>query len=598
VEVNPLGRPVDPNAKFRVKPHVTKGYTYASTQPPEFDPVTGKKVYRHIHWGTVDEDLKFKPGEKFYSASPKQRAQLIFPDNWDMSEAIKLTGLRKPCRLKCDLNCQNLLYGDIWLLEQVAIKTNIRQDLEAVFDGNLEIVDDILTLAIFPYLTEYTYNRLATWQKIVRAPSSRELTPSVITRLTQSITERHRMELLKLRGARLGKDEVCAVDSTSRSAYGDNLADIKWGKNKEGIPLPQTNEVVVYSLSSHIPIYYRTFPGNMPDSRSIDVILKDLDDAGFKNLVLLTDRAYETVRNLETLISRGQRLIMCAKTSQKDIAKAIDDLGEFGCRPETMTIDPETMHYYQQYGIKYEVTGKRATVKKADRLKLNLYFDPVRRAREQLELDACLYLQNESLNEILKHKLPMLDDASIKRDYCYYKVVYDPTTRILKDFKLNDKKVDNARKHTGFYSILTHGLDFDAVKTFNTYRLRDEQEKYFQQMKSQMVSDRQRNWSEAGKTGRLFIMFVSLILASHVRHVWKSTKLHDIFSSSLAIIDEMRSIRYIEHANSTPMLTPFVGTQLEICQEFGFEIPDGCAPAYTSRKKLKRKRGRPPKKMV
>jgi hypothetical protein len=200
-----LSRPVDPKAKFRIKPHVTKGYTYASTQPSELDPATGKKVYRHIHWGTVDEELKFIPGEKFYSASPKQRAQLIFPDNWDLSEAIKLTGLRKHGRAKCDLNCQNLLYGDIWLLEQVAIKTYIRQDLEAVFGGNPEIVDDILTLAIFLYLTEYTYNRLATWQKIVRSPSSRELTPSEITRLTQSITERHRMDLLKLRRSDLEK---------------------------------------------------------------------------------------------------------------------------------------------------------------------------------------------------------------------------------------------------------------------------------------------------------------------------------------------------------------------------------------------------------
>jgi hypothetical protein len=46
------------------------------------------------------------------------------------------------------------------------------------------------------------------------------------------------------------------------------------------------------------------------------------------------------------------------------------------------------------------------------------------------------------------------------------------------------------------------------------------------------------------------------------------------------------------------MMTPFVGSLLDICQEFGFEIPDGCSPAYTSRKKLKPKRGRPPKKIV
>ena len=61
-------------------------------------------------------------------------------------------------------------------------------------------------------------------------------------------------------------DAVCAVDSTSISAYGSSLADIKLGKNIEGISLPQTSEVVVCSLDDHLPVYYMTFPGNIPDS--------------------------------------------------------------------------------------------------------------------------------------------------------------------------------------------------------------------------------------------------------------------------------------------------------------------------------------------
>jgi len=57
-------------------------------------------------------------------------------------------------------------------------------------------------------------------------------------------------------------------------------------------------------------------------------------------------------------------------------------------------------------------------------------------------------------------------------------------------------------------------------------------------MKDQMAADRQRNWSEDGKTGRLFVLFVSLILSSYVRHVWKSTGLRKKFASSLEILDE------------------------------------------------------------
>jgi hypothetical protein len=588
-----MPRPVDPNAQYKVKPHNNSGYTYASTQPPYIDPVTGKKKYRYVHWGSIDENLKFTPGTQFFLADPEERARLIFPKEWDMSEAEKLSGFRKPGRPAYDGEERNRLYGDIWLLQQIAEKTGIRQDLEEVFNGNSEIVDDIFTLAVFPYITKFTYNRVSRWQDVAGVPSTRELTPCEITRLTQSITEQNRMDLLKLRAARLQKDELCAVDSTTRSAYGGSLADIRWGKNKDHLPLEQTTEVVVYTLSSHMPVYYRTFPGNMPDARSYDVILTDLEHAGFKELVLVTDRGYDSLRNLEKYILRGQSTVMCVKTGQAEASKAIQKLGDFGARPDGMTVDADARVYYKQYEIDYEVKSTGQSAKKADRLKLNLYFDPIRRGLDLMELDITLSFQEDALSELLKNKGILDSDAAIKRDYCYYTVTYDPATMAIKSYEVNRKKVEKARKLSGFFAIMTHGVDYSAMETYRTYGLRDEQEKYFQQMKSQMVADRQRNWSEEGKTGRLFILFVSLILSSWVRHIWKSTRLFDLFSSSLEILDEMRPIRLIEHTNRAKVITPFAGKQVDICEEFGFAIPEGCKPVYTSRQKPKRKRGRP-----
>ena len=113
------------------------------------------------------------------------------------------------------------------------------------------------------------------------------------------------MDLFRCRAERIGKGELCAVDSTSMSTYGFNLVDIRWGKNKERLPLRQTLEVVVYSLTSHMPIYYKELPGNMPDYRTIELIMKEMEHAGFKNLVLITDRGYESMKNLEAYIANG-----------------------------------------------------------------------------------------------------------------------------------------------------------------------------------------------------------------------------------------------------------------------------------------------------
>jgi len=145
-------------------------------------------------------------------------------------------------------------------------------------------------------------------------------------------------------------------------------------------------------------------------------------------------------------------------------------------------------------------------------------------------------------------------------------------------FSFNEKKVFNATRAAGFFANTTLGLDKTALEALEAYGFRDEQEKYFNQMKGQMGFDRQRNWSEEGKTGRLFILFVALIISSYVRHIWKSTGLKDRFGSTLDVLDEMRSIRCIEHKGKLRHITPFVGDQVDICKAFGIDIPNGCAP--------------------
>lgn len=190
------------------------------------------------------------------------------------------------------------------------------------------------------------------------------------------------------------------------------------------------------------------------------------------------------------------------------------------------------------------------------------------------------------------------DDSSLKRVYPYFEVGYENVSRRILSFSENVKRIQKSRRFAWFSSITTHGLDFSAMETFRHYKLRDEQEKYFHQIKGQMGFDKQRNWSEDGKNGRLLVLFVSLVLSSYVKHIWQSTDLKDEFDSSLAVLDEMKPIRIIEHTGRAKRIAPFIGSQVEICQAYGFRIPEGCAPQYTSKKKTPQCRGRPARKNV
>ena len=216
-----MARLTKADSVYRMSLHKNGGYMYATTHPYT---VTGdgKRKYSCLHWGTVTDGLKFIPGKQYLYASPEERARLIFPEGWDLSEIDKLQSNRRQGRPAYEGADVNRFYGDVWLMERVADKVGLRTDLMATFHENAEIVNDVLTLAYYSFATGNSWSRAARWQKLEKAPSSRELTPMTITRLTHSISETERMNLFKYRADRLDKDELCAVDSTTRSAYGSS----------------------------------------------------------------------------------------------------------------------------------------------------------------------------------------------------------------------------------------------------------------------------------------------------------------------------------------------------------------------------------------
>ena len=585
-----MPRKPDPQSPYRVSIHRLGKYTYASTQPATVDPETLKRTNRHIHWGKYDPQThKFFPNITFLSLSPEEQNKLIFPEDWDLSEIDYI--LDKQELSYKQVKPKEKLYGDIWFLEQIIDKLGIREDLMDVFNENKEIVDMVITIAMFLYITKYSLNRLSRWQNINYVPSKTILTPSVITRLTQKITNEHRNKLFNLRKNRINKNALCAVDSTTRAAYGESLAVIKWGKSKDRPDLPQTIEVVVYSLTDHQPIFYRTFPGNIPDSRTLITIIKELRSYGFYNIVIITDRGYETTENIEFCILHNIQVLSAVPINRKMISKKIEKFGDFSIRPNEMEFDIHNKVYYKQYNEIYEIKTNDDSSIKSNNFKINIYLDAELRARLQTEQDLQISVEKSSLNEHIEKDIEIKDIEKFKNNFSYHDIKIQNDK--LKSFNLKINKIKKENYKFGFFCIITNGLDYDAPKALEEYGLRDEQEKYYFQMKDVIDCKTQRNWSEDGKTGRLFILFIGLILSSYVKHIWKTTELRNKFDSSSAILDEMRSIRMIELSDSSKIMTPFVGAQLQICEAFGFTVPEECAPGYTSKRVVKR--GRKPK---
>lgn len=622
------GRPKNPESPYLMKEHTVGKYTYACTQ--RLKTIDGVEKFRRIHWGTLDSLKYFHPNHDFLYQPIEEQDRFIFPSEWNISEIQRY---REPApvpvntmRISVEAT-QRILqntkqYGDVWLLERISDRLGVRNDLMVTFEHNQTIVDDIMTVAMFMFISNKNLDRLEDHQDLEQYPAQHTLSPDVITRLEQSITEQHRLEFCSQRATRVTDGSVLAVDSTTKSAYGIKLTDIAWGKNKEGLKLPVTLELVVYSLSDHIPVYYNTFPGNTYDGRTMDIIIADLKEAGFNDYILVMDRAFPSKKNMEKFILNSHKVIACVKAGKGNALKKIKELKRFDFIPQGFERSEESAGLYvRQYDIPYEIELDSGEKKQADRYKLNLYFDPVYRSRILVGLDEKMAEISKELDELIKKKTIHIQEEVdiLEQQYHLFDLHWEEkkelievypellerekkfteeekpskeqssrrgrkrrfiNTFTLQSYDRDQKAMLEEKLSAGFRAIETLGVDYSADEALYHYSLRPEQEMDNEQWKTLLPCDRERNWSDDGKRGGSFIQFVARIMACYLRFIWRSEPdLRKLFRSTLAIMDEMRKIRCVSYSNQSEMiLSPFQGRQLDVCRIMKFSVPKGCAP--------------------
>lgn len=615
-----MSRKVDPMTRYRVRIHKDRNYTYASVQEPTVNPKTGKKYPKTINLGTLDENFVFIPNATFRLLPVEEKAKYIFPNGWDISkiESLNLAPGKKDTLseitdVEADLNTSknevcnqinlendgkhnpgpssttldqfnNRLYGGFWLLEQMSRNCGLYDDLLKVFRGNYSQVHEVLSLAFFPYLSGKNYNRFAKWQNTNKTLLDYPLKPYAITRLAQSISDDDRMNLIRMRLERIPDGAHLDCDSTSRSAWGKCLADIRWGKNKDNPKLKNTVEVVVYSLTTHEPVYYRSFPGNTSDMSTIRTILSDLNAVGIKvkDVMFITDRGYTSTENIAAMVSAGLSFVVCSKTCAFPVIDQLVNLTyDEGGLPLDMQYDSKQRLYYTQVEIPaFTAKLSDGTPVRIGKLKANLFLNPRNRIDELGILKQDIDKEHAELDEAVKNGFVPKSIKKYNALFSYFKVT------LKKDQNKNpigiqyvecSDKIKKEKAVCGFFSSLMYQMKLTASEALQTYKERDEHEKNFDQIKNQMHFRVQRCSSEDSKNGMSFIMFVGLIPISKLRHAWRNS-MSDDYVSTLDMLDEMEPIRFSEYTDGSTHLTSFTTKQVTISRACNIEPPLECIP--------------------
>ena len=304
------------------------------------------------------------------------------------------------------------------------------------------------------------------------------------------------------------------------------------------------------------------------------------------------------MENMLRFIGAGIPFVMCAKISQLPVSARLSEIEyDRNGMPAGMEYDSQTGLCCRQFEERKYTSVINGTDVIVEGLKVNVFLNIAERARELLSLKLRIDSEQSALETFVQDAGMDTDLKTANLLYEYHKLLRDKDGTVT--FKRNEDRIRREESQCGYFSSVTYKTKLDAVATLRAYRLRDEQEKYFEHMKDQMGFHTQQNSSEDGKAGRLFILFVGLILSTYTRSVWWSSDMKDIYKSSLDMIDELEPIRFSEYTDGTTHITTFTTRQVQICDAFGIEPPFECLPSSlrlaAERKKSGREPGRPRK---
>ena len=454
---------------------------------------------------------------------------------------------------------ERLFFGATYLLDQIGEETGVTADLKTCFPNHYK---QILSIAYYLVLEDQNpLFRFKKWAAIHKHPYGKDIPSQRSTELFQSITEEAKMQFFRLQGKRRVEKEYWAYDSTSISSRSELLKQVKYGKNKDGDHLPQINLALIFGEKSHLPFYYRKLAGNIPDVKTIQELIRELDVLGYGKIKLVMDRGYYSVDNINALFKRHLKFL-CGTTSSLSFAKEfIREIGNKKDHYEYYNSDLELYVFSKTIAWDYEQDRpyKGDTIKEDRRMYLHLYFNP-----DKLSDDGKAF--NRKMDTLKAELLSGKRNPEHEKDYRkYFEVKETPKRGISLSFKQD--AIDAAHERYGFFVLISNEVK-DPVTALRLYRMRDVVEKAFWNVKERLNLRRTMTFSESSLEGKLFVEFVALIYLSYIQKRMDEKGLFSTYTMH-ELLDELDVIECFMEPGKAPIQGEVLKKQEQIYRDMG-----------------------------
>lgn len=289
-------------------------------------------------------------------------------------------------------------------------------------------------------------------------------------------------------------------DVTNAYFYGTECSIAKKGYNKDGKDNPQVQIGLAVTKEEGIPIFHKTFEGNIFDARILKDFLEGLKDLNVKNVTLIWDRGCTSEDNLLDAKKAGFEVI-CGLAMKQDVERKTEEI-----------LKKKEDFFQLKNRVRLKNTIFYCVKEKYSYGKIKGHFvlcfnEEKARATKERRID-----------EVYKAQEKLSEGKEISEGLKKY---FDEKNNI------DEREILNSQKYDG-YSIIFSTQELPINQIVKPYFEKDKVEKAFRSMKSILGLRPIKHWLEERVKSHIFICYLSYLLISLLDYKIKQTKISAI----------------------------------------------------------------------
>jgi len=454
-------------------------------------------------------------------------------------------------------------YGATYLFDAIGEKLGIVKDIKGCFP---ESYKQILSIAYYLVMEDRNpLSRFPKWATTHTHPFGSNIPSQRSSELFASISEDAKQKFFLLQGKRRLEKEYLAYDTTSISSYSKSLKQVRYGLNKDHDPLPQINLALLFGEESRLPVYFRKLPGNIPDVKTIQKLLSDIDFLQLDKVKLVMDRGFYSEDNINALYHKHYKFLIPGKISLKFIQKKLDEVRDVMTSRPNYSSKYRLSYHSSTIDWDYSETKKRSqTVETGERrMYLHLYHNDQRATDDKCEF-------NELLDRLEEELLSGKRNPEHEKLYNkYFEINKTPVRGV--SLIPKQEVINKVKKNYGYFSLLSNGIK-DPLEALEIYRSKDVIEKAFGNLKERLNMRRTSVSSDENLDGKLFVQFIALIYLSYIKKVMSEKNLFKAYTMQ-ELLDEFDIIERFEQPGRKHHIGEMTKKQIELYGLMGVDVP-------------------------